>query len=237
MKKILLFLLAFGITSLAHAQSTRDVVFLHNGSILRGTITMQNDTVLLISTCCDNVFAVDPQAIKEITSERAVDPGIAVTRKGYINITTLGVLIGTTDDAKSAPFSAVMEHNYRFNKNIALGGFHGFEQLNENLMPVGLNLKVMWPAGRSDFFIAFSGGYSISLEKPGEEFMEKASGGVLAGTEAGLLIPVSRSSALIIALGYRYNELNYHLDDGWLGNTDRHITYNRFSIRFGITAF
>src|SRR3990172_11593224 len=70
MKKILLFLLAFGITSLAHAQSTRDVVFLHNGSILRGTITMQNDTVLLISTCCDNVFAVDPQAIKEIKSER-----------------------------------------------------------------------------------------------------------------------------------------------------------------------
>jgi hypothetical protein len=237
MKKNLIFLLVLGLSSVVYAQRTRDVVMLHNGSILRGTITMQNDTVLLIATGCDNVFAVYPPEIREIASEKVVDPERTVTRKGYTNTTSLGVLIGTTDDAKSAPFSAIMEHNYRFGKNIALGGFHGFEQLNENLMPVGLNLKVMWPAGRSDFFIAINGGYSISLEKPEEQFMEKASGGMLAGTEVGLLIPVSRNSALLIAFGYRYNELNYRLDDEWFGNTDRHITYNRFSIRFGVTVW
>ena len=237
MKKILLILLALGVSVVMHAQRTRDVVMMHNGSILRGTITMQNDTVLLITTCCDNVIAVYPPEIREITAEKMADPEREVTRKGYMNITSLGVLIGSTDDTKTAPFSAIMEHNYRFNKNIALGGFHGFEQLNENLMPVGLNLKVMWPAGRSDFFIAFNGGYSISLERPEEQFMEKASGGVLAGTEAGLFVPVSRNSALVIAFGYRYNELNYRLNDDWFGNTDRHITYNRFSIRLGMAVW
>jgi hypothetical protein len=237
MKKSLLFLLALLALPVVHAQRTRDVVFLHNGSIIRGTIIMQNDSLLKIQSCCENVFAFHPSEVKEISTEKVVDQGIALVRRGYMNITTLGVLIGSTDNAKSAPFSAMMEHNYRFNRHFSLGGFHGFEQLNENLLPFGINMKVLWPAGRSDFFIAVNGGYSLPLEKPAEEYMKKATGGIMAGAETGLIIPVSGSLALVLSMGYRHSELNYRLEDQWIGNTDRHITYNRFSIRFGIAAW
>ena len=77
-----------------------------------------------------------------------------------MNFTTFGVLVGSSDDQKSAPFSALMEHNYRFNKWIALGGVVGFEQLNENVMPLGINTKILFSAARIDYFIGGTGGYS-----------------------------------------------------------------------------
>ena len=237
MKNILLCLLSVLFFSGSLAQKTRDVVFLHNGSIIRGDITEQNDSVIKIMTCCENVFVYKIAEIKEIRAEKVRSSPAAVRKRGYINLTSVGVLIGSSDDEKSAPVSVIMEHNYRFNKNIALGGFMGFEQLNENLLPLGINLKVLFPVGRSDLFMTCLGGYSLSLEKPAETGMKKATGGVLAGTELGLLIPVSQGSAIVFALGYRYNELNYKLEDWYVGNINRNITYNRFVLRCGISIF
>lgn len=154
---------------------------------------------------------------------------------GYMNFTTFGILAGTSSDKNPAPLSVIMEHNYRFNNTLAPGIMMGIEQLNENLMPVALNLKLFVPARRCSFFFAGLGGYSVSLEKPGAEGIRKAKGGVLAGLETGLLIPVNGCSSVVIGIGYRYNELNYDLEDWWLGNYERKMTLNRFSCRIGIS--
>ena len=83
-----------------------------------------------------------------------------------MNFTSMGVLIGSTENQKSAPFSVLMEHNYRFNKTIALGGFIGFEQLNESVMPLGANMKLFLPAGNSDLFLALQPGIQFPWENP-----------------------------------------------------------------------
>jgi hypothetical protein len=57
---------------------------------------------------------------------------------------------------------------------------------------------------------------------------------VLAGLETGLLIPVNGCSSVVVAIGYRYNELNYDLEDWWVGEYERKMTLNRFSCRIGI---
>jgi hypothetical protein len=163
--------------------------------------------------------------------------GAAAQKTGYLNLTTFGILAGTSADDKPAPFSVVMEHHYRFNNYMAPGIMLGIEQLHENTMPVALNLKVFLPAGHCEFFVACLGGYSVSLEKPKMEGIKKATGGAMAGTEIGLLIPVNSGSSIVFALGYRYNTLNYRLEDWWIGNYERKVTYNRFSVRMGIAIY
>jgi hypothetical protein len=166
-----------------------------------------------------------------------IPPAVMAQNTGYMNITSFGVLAGTSADEKPAPLSILTEHNYLFNKKFSLGVMTGIEQLNENLMPAALNLKVFLPTGTCDFFIAGLGGYSISLEKPNTEGIKKAGGGLMAGAETGLCIRVNNGSSIVIALGYRYNELNYDLDNWWIGKYKRKITFNRIAIRMGIAIY
>jgi hypothetical protein len=158
-------------------------------------------------------------------------------KTGYMNITTFGILAGTSADKNPAPLSVVMEHNYKFNKTWAPGIILGIEQLNENLMPVALNLKLFLSDKRCRFFVAGLCGYDVSLEKPSFEGIKKATGGFLAGMETGMFIAVNSGSSIVLALGYRYNELNYKLEDWWVGNYERKITLNRFSVRIGIAIY
>jgi hypothetical protein len=69
------------------------------------------------------------------------------------------------------------------------------------------------------------------------EGIKKATGGMLAGTEVGLLIPVNSGSSIVLAIGYRYNQLHYQMEDWWLGAYEREETYNRFSVRMGIMLY
>ena len=57
MPRFLVFLLALLFLQPARSQKMNDVIYLHNGSIMRGTLTEQNDTLVKIMTCCGNIFA------------------------------------------------------------------------------------------------------------------------------------------------------------------------------------
>jgi len=237
MKRILFILLALSFFRPASSQKTCDAVYVNNGSIIRGRITGQNDTLVKIMTCCGSEYAFRKNEILRITTEKCVATKAMISRKGYMNFTSMGALIGSTENNKSAPFSVLMEHSYRFNKTIALGGFIGFEQLNESVMPLGAGMKLFLPAGNSDIYLGTSAGYSVSLGKPADISIKKATGGFMFSTEIGVIIPVSSGSAISIAIGYRYNELHYELNDWYFGDYKQNNTYNRLMIRFGISIF
>jgi hypothetical protein len=153
----------------------------------------------------------------------------------YLNITTFGILSGTSSDENQAPLSILSEHHYRFHKLFSAGLATGIEQLNENTMPLALNLKFYLPAGGSDFFFSAMGGYSVSLNKPEFEGIKKSLGGKLADMEAGVMIRANDCFSVVFALGYRYNVLNYKAEDWWIGSYKRRYTYNRFVVRLGIS--
>jgi len=237
MSRILFILLALAIFSPASSQKSCDAVYAINGSIIRGKITEQNDSIVKIMTCCGSVFAFRKEEILSIGNEKCISAKAEISRKGYLNLTSMGALIGSTENVKSAPFSVLMEHHYRINKVVALGGLIGFEQLNESVMPVGGTLKLFGPAGNADIYLGISSGYSFSLGKPGEEGITKANGGFMGSTELGIIIPVSAGSAITLAFGYRYNELHYDLNNWYYGDYKQVNTYNRLMIRFGIAIF
>ncbi len=236
-KIILIFLTLVFLFQPGISQKTCDAVYTANGSIIRGTITEQNDSVIKIQTCCGSVFAFLQREILQVTTEKCVSAKAMISRKGYMNFTTMGVLIGSTENQRSAPISLLMDHNYRFDKSIALGGFIGFEQLNESVMPLGGNLKLFIPAGNTDIYIGSSAGYSVSLGKPEDIGIKKANGGFLFSSEIGIIIPFSAGSAFSIAIGYRHNVLHYELNNFYYGDYEQKNTYNRLMLRFGITIY
>jgi hypothetical protein len=237
MKRTLILLLALACFVPASSQKTCDAVYVNNGSIIRGRITGQNDTLVRIMTCCGSEFAFRRSEILRISVEKCVTAKAAISRKGYMNFTSMGVLIGSTENDKSAPLSVLMDHNYRFNKTIALGGVIGFEQLNESVLPLGANLKLFIPAGKTDIYFGTTAGHSFSLGKPEDISIKKAKGGFMFSTEIGIIIPVSTGSAISFAIGYRYNELHYDLNNWYMGDYKQNNTYNRLMLRIGITIF
>lgn len=237
MKKIAFLLLFLMLFSFLKAQETRDVLYLSNGSIIRGTIVQNNDTIVRIRTYGDNVLAYTPDQIQGISNEIVPQKEISIKKSGYFFFTTMGLLVGKSDNEKAAPFSAMIEHSYKCKQKYAIGFILGYEQLKENTMPIGASLRYMIPAGKSSIVLGVSMGYAYPVEKPSEEFIKKATGGLINNYEIGILIPVDEGSAVYAAVGYRYSTLNYELEDWWLGDFQRKIKFNRISVRMGISIF
>ena len=236
--KYLTLILVLTLPVLAAAQNSTDIIYLRNGSIIKGKILKSDSVSCSIETCCGSIFVYNSTEIvktESIVSDNVSDN--ASKAKGYFNYTSMGFLVGSSENEKKAPFSLVSEHNYRFNQYFSLGGVIGYEVPEEPVVPLGLNIKGLLPQNSALFFIGISAGYSFSLENPDDEFYETADGGYFFNAELGVMLPVSQSTSFFVAAGYRYNELNYTRTDWWLGDVDRKVIYNRLSVRFGLAFY
>ena len=237
-RKLFLTLLIIVPHTLSFAQKTIDVIFLNNGNIIRGKILENKTDTLKIETLCKNILVFTPSEVLKTSTESYHKYDLKT--KGYFNFTSMGVLIGSSHNDTPAPFSVLMEHIYRFNNNLAMGGVTGVEMLNESVIPLGITLKGLLPlSSGSTLYAGITGGYSFSLDKPSNDDyyynITNAYGGYLYNTELGLIIPSGGNVSFFIAMGYRYNELNYKREDWQLVSVDQKLIYNRFSIRIGLS--
>jgi hypothetical protein len=237
MKKILLISFCLTLFSVIKSQDITDVIYLNNGSQIRGKILENSPERTKIESCCGSIFVLSQAEIAKIDHETDIKSKNISKQKGYVNYTSLGLLIGSTVNEKVAPYSILMEHNYKFNKYFAIGGVFGVESLKEPVCPVALNLKAFIPLNSGELFFGTTGGYSISTENPVQYGIKDASGGYMFNMEIGYSIPVSELTGFFIAIGYRYNELNYKMEEWWMNNADRKIYFNRISLRTGITLY
>jgi hypothetical protein len=230
---VLLILISIG----SFGQKANDVLYLSNGSIIKGKIVGKNDSTVLIETCCGSIFAYDYKEIINVGQEEKEKQFKAVEEKGYLNFSSIGILLGSTSNAKQAPLSLLTEHNYRIHKYIAAGAVSGYELLNESTIPLAANFKLMLPLNSSTLFIGISGGYSFSVENPEPGYYSSYTGGGLFNIELGTVMPLSQNSAFFIAVGYRYNTLHYKYNYWWAETVNRTYYYNRISIRIGLAMY
>ena len=221
------------------AQELVDAVYLKNGSIIKGKIIENNSDILKIETCCGNIFVYNQDEVEKTEQVPGHPKKSAIKLKGYVNYTSLGALIGSSSNDKTAPFSLIMEHGYKFNTYFAVGGLIGYELISEATMPLAVNLKAYYPIQNNNLFLGLSGGYSFSLEDPSNFFVayDDFSGGPMANAELGIILPFSEIGAFFMAIGFRYNKLNYERSDPWLGDIDGVIHYKRLSLRVGISFY
>lgn len=216
---------------------TTDLVYLNNGSIIKGKLVEQTDKQVKIETCCGSLFIYEKAEVDKTEVLNEPLPGF-IKNKGYFNYTSMGLLAGSEQDDKRSIFSVLMEHHYQINAYVSVGGVMGVEFYNESVVPLGGVVKCKLPLqGKSSFFASASAGHLMPMEDAQSTDYEEITdtqGGPFINTELGIVIPSKTNTNMFIALGYRYNELNYVREDWYYGDVDRKVTYNRLSLKLGV---
>ena len=233
----LLFLFAF---SIAHAQEM-DHIYLKSGSVIRGKILelVPMDHVK-IQDACGNIWHHNMSEVQKITSEPFDDPGLSKSRDGFhggfVNMTSVGFLAGSSNNSQVAPFSLVTVNGWRSQKGIFLGAGLGVEFLNTNYFPMFLDLRYDMTGKDVVPYLLAKGGYSLPGTSGYSEYDVDYSyqGGALAAGGVGLKIRTREHFAWDIELMYRYQKTSRSEQYEW--NNQEYLytdIYNRIEIRLG----
>ena len=121
MKKVLfLLLLLIGSVTISVAQSFQEVVYLKNGSVIRGLVIEQVPGVSLkIQTSDGSIFAYQMTEIEKITKESSNKNG--KNKKGYKGFIDFGYTFGVGDWGIDR-LELSTSHGYQFNPYLYVGG-------------------------------------------------------------------------------------------------------------------
>jgi len=241
MKKLILLSLFAMILPQLIAQNV-DVLYMKNGSLIRGTIEelIPGKTVRMLDKC-GNSIVYDLNEVEKITSEEM--PGntngdeYEPYRTGLVNITSIGLLVGSISNEQPAPFSIQSTIGWRLPSGLQLGGGMGLEFISSTHMPFFADL-------RFDFFdkpvtpcLIAKGGYAIPLQWTVEKYSTtySYSGGPMAAFGIGLKIRSRNEVAWDISMLYRFQQINYNYVYSSQSITyDYSENYSRVELRLGL---
>lgn len=246
MKNIFLLLITLFIANnFAKAQKTQDVVFLENGSILRGEIQdFSESSKVRLLTVDGSIWVFDTSEVYKtmvMPSYHAKKP-INLMKSGYFNITDFGILFGQGNYYSTQTASLNMINGYQINPHFAVGLGVGFEGYDLPLAPIFVDAKYFFLEKPFSPFVSLQSGYAVPLSNYVMTDGKRANrGGVMLGANIGFRKYISDHFGFVASLGYRYQESHSHQEYwwGWEGDNTTSTTisryYNRFAVRFGIT--
>ncbi len=232
MRKFLFVQFIVSLSLLSHAQNAADTLYLKGGSVLVGTLSEKNDSLVKFRLNSGSLLLIPHEQLIKKPYQAKQKTGIH-----YQGFLTAGYLIGSSKNLQEAPLSLLTEHNLGIGPLFSLGLTTGLEMINESTIPMGGNLKAFIPLASGDeLFFGASGGYSLSLEKPYDPYDQiiDNSGGSFFNAEFGYIFSSTRKAPLLIAIGYRYAEMHYKLNYWWYDEISEDMYFDRFSVRFGI---
>ncbi len=253
MKKLCLFLLAAFLTSVVYAQPEKGVVYLKNGSILKGRYHYFDDSGKIKIESAGNTWVFNASEVDTITSRRIARKNEIkqqlANRKFYFR-TELGVLAGNSENSQSAPLSFSSSLNYYFLPELAAGAGIGVEFFKETYLPVFANLEYKFRNEASTPYLFLKAGYQVPLEESREVYYDvwpawsssiwpgtahdyeslDPKGGILLNPGIGYVTMFSPVFGLSFSFGYQFHRLHY------TGNKDYalDIDYNRLTVKLGI---
>lgn len=179
MKRILLLMtLLCAFSSTLFAQQFQEVVYLKNGSVIRGMIIEQvpNES-LKIQTADGNIFAYKMSEVERITKEQPFDnkefndkgDRDYKIKKGYRGFVDFGYTFGLEGEDKyhdpDNRIDFLTSHGYQFNSCLFIGvgaGYSYWHKSGHSTLPIFLNLRADAPTGSSiSPFFDIKFGYSV----------------------------------------------------------------------------
>lgn len=216
MKYLFTLLFVCLITTFSMAQGRyQDVVYLKNGSIIRGTIIEQvpNESIK-IETADRSVFFYKMEEIEKFTKEPIAGRGKGPSTRdnissrlgtGYIRIAELGYEAGVgTYGLDRLKLNFI--NSYQFNQHFSAGigtGLRYYVDTDEVLLPVFADLRAIILDHHISPYVAFGFGYSFNLTDNFDGV------GTLINPSAGVIFPVFEKSLLNVGLGYEVQRVNY----------------------------
>ena len=226
MKKIIqnvIFLLVVLFCNKSYAQNNfEDVIYLKNGSIIRGIIIEQvPNKSFKIQTADRNVFFYKNDEIEKITKENLPVKNSFVKnfnkitdfkKSGFINLTEVNKYFGigkveigpySIGDNLQRPYGFKTVNGYQFNEHLSLGIGLGIDKYTSNnfQVPITLDLRATFLKGKiSPVFIA-NIGYSFGLYK--------YKSGLVINPQIGIKTYISKNVAYLFNVGCNLWNLQY----------------------------
>ncbi len=254
MRISLLVLAMFAGVTLFAQTGKKDVVYLKNGSVIIGTIVLEDDKKFIQLKTSDrslSIFKYDQ--IDSINHQESLyRPKKAKTpfNTGYFNLTEIGVLAGNSNNANKSAFTMMNISSWKFACGFTAGVGVGVEFFNETYLPVVADFRYYIREHGPLPFVALQAGYSIPLGGsysqqnyyygynevligPGYYTVNQdmsARGGFLINPSIGIQAQLNENLALVFSAGYRYMRHNYGKDE----NYKLEVEYNRLSLKVGL---
>lgn len=201
MKKLVCFITLCLLSYTLTAQSgTLDVVYLKNGSIIKGEIIEQIPNVSLkLRTADGNVFVYQMDEVEKLTRESmAVRPGRQAKSGGYEGVFEFGYAMRVGDYGMDR-LKVHLINGAKLSPNFSIGfgaGAHYYIDARIVLLPVFASLRASFLEGPITPFISMAAGYTFNTKNSfkGE--------GVFLNPTAGFSFEIGETTSMSIGFGY-----------------------------------
>ncbi len=229
-------------TSQATAQDKEDVVYLKDGSTIRGELVESNDLEVKIMIQGGSVLVYKSSEVDKIVKEPSLNPKARnsrererfVKQKGYLCEFHIGSLIGQTGD-QSNGIGIGLVNGYQFSQKLGFGlgvQYAGFQDIE--LLPVYAALRYQ-PSLQSPFVLGINSGYGIPISEVDENLEVEQQGGWYFNPEIAAHLGSTYNFSWMLAVGYFRAPISFSYQDPWSGS---HIleerTIHRLSVKAGI---
>ncbi len=239
---ILLFLsIQLVFMSSANAQRFEDVVYLSNGSILRGSLIPDSISgkVKILSHSGD-LWVFDRSELDSLTREKLFEykalqfnkPGLEFGVNGELLIRSGNSAIGS---AVIPGLSVLL--GYRYNSYLTASGEVGMEFYERMEIPISAGIRIRSNIRSLSPLLILRAGYTIPGEKRANDwdYSYKSYGGLHSTIGAGVERILNDNASFLFTFSYHFQKLNYHLTPlhQWVQERDRTEAYSRVRLTIG----
>lgn len=263
--KIFLLWLALFVALAAFAQhNTEDVIYLRNGSIIRGkllTSTLIDTSKISIELTGGSVFVFQKQEIDSAKKENAFKRQVAEIKKNYFrrdrgfrNQTEFGIIYGTNlKHENSEPYyynvqgddfgiSLHTVNGYQIWPYLFVGAGVGIDRMvsyRQTFSPLYIRVASEFIKKKISPYIFADAGYSVMWKQKNDDYYSyQNKGGYYVSCGGGLRIYTRSRASVVLAVAYKrnYSETKWWYTQ-WNEGTYYQIkrTYQRLVVNVGVT--
>lgn len=224
---------------LAQAQSTQDVIYLKNGSVIRGQIVLLEPSgIVKIEIYGGSVLVYDVDEVLKISKESSKDPNkIKKTNhkfsgRGFTHRISIETMLGQGQWGLVPGLGHHYQCNYHLNRFFSFGAGMGINTFFDlSFVPVYANFKGYFMKSSASVYYDINVGYGIILPS----YHVSSSGGLYIRPAVGVRFHSTTKAHLFLDFGYNIQYAST-VEIDWNNNpVSYERIYYRPSLRLGIT--
>lgn len=257
----LVLLLFSGAKGLVAQGTIQDVVYLKNGSILRGNLTERSDARIKIELQGGSVFVFTPQEVDSVKKENVLKERVRAIKeeyfrrdRGFRHITEMSIIYGT--NLKNTPNNYYYYNNNGDDFGLSLHTVNGYQAWPYLFAGAGLGIDryISFKQTFSPFYLRLASeflkkkvtpyvfgdiGYAVMWKQKAAEGYSylKNKGGLYASAGGGIRIYTRSLASVLLSVSYRRTQSETNYAYNYDTNVAYHVarTYQRIAFNIGVT--
>jgi hypothetical protein len=236
-------------TLTAQAQEEEQVLYLKNGSIIRGDLIEHTQEVVKMRIYGGSILVFPASEVVKIVSEPRFVPqnrrykgDFNIKEHGFYQTLSGGILFRRYENNN---FQARYSAGYHFNRHLAVGLQTGINSLDfswnlaQTSIPVMAEVRGYWTKQPFSPYYAAQIGYAFDVTKPSGDLIS-AEGGLTFSPKIGVQFPSRSNAAFFIEVGYFFQKSTFTYQNFWtwpqpIDNiVTQNITFQRVAVSVGV---